>query len=630
MKELKVENLTRTYGEKVLLNEVNFSIMEGDRIGLIGVNGSGKTSLLNTLTGRDKAEKGSIQKPKDYRIGYLMQDPELDGDKSVFDAVFQGETPILKAVREYEKALEQLNKDPMNETYQHQFSKAEQVMTQEDAWIADTNAKIILTQLGVTQLNQLVSTLSGGQRKRVGLAQVLIQAPDLLILDEPTNHLDFETISWLENYLSQYKGALLLVTHDRYFLDRVVNRIIELSHGDLHFYKGNYMQYVEERAIRQEAAVQAEHKRNQLYKKELAWMRTGAKARTTKQQARIDRFQDLEDNLNQVKLDGQVEVNLEGSRLGKRVYELKDANLTIEHKTILKDFNLLVQSNDRIGIMGKNGTGKSSLLNILAGRREIDSGVCTVGETVRMAYFTQEIEDMNPTKRVIAYLQEVGEEVSTSAGERISVTNLLEQFLFERYTHGTQIGKLSGGEKKRLYLLKLLMQQPNVLLLDEPTNDLDIATLTVLEDYIETFPGAVIAVSHDRYFLDKIGDKMLIFEGEGNIHIHYGSSTSYLEKEQSADQSTKSTKTKAPAKETEEAKPKEKVKLTYMEQKEWDTIENDIAELEETIDSIQEEMNQTGNDFALLQELQAKLTVKETELENKMERWEYLASFTEL
>ena len=631
MKELKVENLTRTYGEKVLLNEVDFSIMEGDRIGLIGVNGSGKTSLLNTLTGRDKAEKGSIQKPKDYRIGYLMQDPELDGDKSVFDAVFQGETPILKAVREYEKALEQLNTDPMNETYQHQFSKAEQVMTQEDAWIADTNAKIILTQLGVTQLNQLVSTLSGGQRKRVGLAQVLIQAPDLLILDEPTNHLDFETISWLENYLSQYKGALLLVTHDRYFLDRVVNRIIELSHGDLHFYKGNYMQYVEERAIRQEAAVQAEHKRNQLYKKELAWMRTGAKARTTKQQARIDRFQDLEDNLNQVKLDEQVEVNLEGSRLGKRVYELKDANLTIEHKTILKDFNLLVQSNDRIGIMGKNGTGKSSLLNILAGRREIDSGVYTVGETVRMAYFTQEIEDMDPTKRVIAYLQEVGEEVSTSAGERISVTNLLEQFLFERYTHGTQIGKLSGGEKKRLYLLKLLMQQPNVLLLDEPTNDLDIATLTVLEDYIETFPGAVIAVSHDRYFLDKIGDKMLIFEGGGNITVHYGSSTSYLEKEQSADQSGKSTKAKASSKEeTVEAKPKEKTKLTYMEQKEWETIEEDIAELEETIESIQEEMNQTGNDFALLQELQENLTTKEKELENKMERWEYLASFTEL
>lgn len=631
MKELKVEKLTRTYGEKVLLNEVDFSIMEGDRIGLIGVNGSGKTSLLNTLTGRDKAEKGSIQKPKDYRIGYLMQDPELDGEKTVFDAVFQGETPILKAVREYEKALEQLNKDSMNEAYQQQFSKAEQLMTQEDAWNADTNAKIILNQLGVTQLDQLVSTLSGGQRKRVGLAQVLIQAPDLLILDEPTNHLDFETISWLENYLSQYKGALLLVTHDRYFLDRVVNRIIELSHGDLHFYKGNYMQYVEERAIRQEAAVQAEHKRNQLYKKELAWMRTGAKARTTKQQARIDRFQNLEDNLNQVKLDGQVEVNLEGSRLGKRVYELKDANLTIGQKTILKDFNLLVQSNDRIGIMGKNGTGKSSLLNILAGRREIDSGVYTVGETVRMAYFTQEIEDMDPTKRVIAYLQEVGEEVSTSAGERISVTNLLEQFLFERYTHGTQIGKLSGGEKKRLYLLKLLMQQPNVLLLDEPTNDLDIATLTVLEDYIETFPGAVIAVSHDRYFLDKIGDKMLIFEGDGNITVHYGSSTSYLEKEQVADQSAKSTKARSYSKEeTAEEKTKEKTKLTYMEQKEWDTIEDDIAGIEEVIESIQEEMNRTGNDFALLQELQEKLTAKEKELENKMERWEYLASFTEM
>lgn len=631
MKELKAENLTRTYGEKVLLNQVNFSIMEGDRIGLIGVNGSGKTSLLNTLTGKDKAEQGTIQTPKDYRIGYLMQDPELDAEKTVFDAVFQGETPILKAVREYEQALEKLNEDALNSEYQKRFSKAEQRMTQEDAWIADTNAKIILTQLGVYDLNQLVATLSGGQRKRVGLAQVLIQAPDLLILDEPTNHLDFDTINWLEDYLSQYRGALLLVTHDRYFLDRVVNRIIELSHGDLYFYNGNYMQYVEEHAIRQEAAIQAEHKRSQLYKKELAWMRTGAKARTTKQQARIDRFQDLEDNLNQVKMDGQVEVNLEGSRLGKRVYELKEATVTIDHKTLLKDFNLLVQTKDRIGITGKNGTGKSSLLNVLAGRVPLDSGIYTVGETVRMAYYTQEIEDMDPTKRVIAYLQEVGEEVSTSAGEKISVTNLLEQFLFERHTHGTQIGKLSGGERKRLYLLKLLMQQPNVLLLDEPTNDLDIATLTVLEDYIGTFPGAVLAVSHDRYFLDKIAEKMLIFKGNGEIIAHYGNSSSYMEQEKEDELSAKSSNSKSPAIDLAvEDKPKEKVKLTYMEKKEWESIEDDIAAIEESIESIKEEMLEKSHDFTILQELQEKLAAQEDQLEQKMERWEYLASFSDM
>lgn len=634
MKELKAERLTRTYGEKVLLNEVDFSIMEGDRIGLIGTNGSGKTSLLNTITEKDKAEQGSITKPKDYRISYLMQDPDLDEDKTVFDAVYQGDTPLLKAVREYEQAVEKLAADPMNEENQQRFAKAEQFMTQEDAWNADTNAKTILHKLGITNLTQTVGSLSGGQKKRVGLAQVLIQAPDLLILDEPTNHLDFVTINWLEDYLSQYKGALLLVTHNRYFLDRVVNRIIELSHGKLYFYKGNYQAYVEERAVRQEQEIQAEHKRKQLYKKELAWMRTGAKARTTKQQARIDRFQDLEDNLHQVKMDGQVEINLEGSRLGKRVFELQEASLSIDHKTLLDRFDLLVQTKDRIGITGKNGTGKSTLLNVLAERMTLDSGHFSIGETVRAVYFTQEIEDMDPNKRVIAYLQEAGEEVATSAGEKISVTNLLEQFLFERHTHGTLIGKLSGGEKKRLYLLKLLMQQPNVLLLDEPTNDLDIATLTVLEDYIETFPGAVIAVSHDRYFLDKTADKMLIFKGEGKVLKHYGNISSYLEKEDTAKQETKKTTESTASNhtpvETSENKPKEKVKLTYMEKKEWETIEDDIAAIEESIEVIQSEMLQKGDDFPALQELQEKLTAQENELESKMDRWEYLASFADV
>lgn len=633
MKELKAERLTRTYGEKTLFDQVDFSIMDGDRIGLIGTNGSGKTSLLNTITGIDKAENGSITMPKDYQIGYLKQDPELDEDKTVFDAVYQGETPLLKAVREYERAIEKLSADPMDTQNQERFSQAEQLMTQEDAWNADTNAKTILTRLGILDLNQPVNTLSGGQRKRVGLAQVLIQAPDLLILDEPTNHLDFVSINWLEDYLSQYKGALLLVTHDRYFLDRVVNRIIELSHGKLHFYKGNYQSYVEESAIRQEEEMHAEHKRKQLYKKELAWMRTGAKARTTKQQARIDRFQNLEDNLNQVKTDGQVEINLEGSRLGKRVYELQHASLKIDNKTLLDDFNLLVQTQDRIGITGKNGTGKSSLLNVFAERMTLNSGTFSIGETVRAVYFTQEIEDMDPQKRVIAYLQEAGEEVATRTGEKISVTNLLEQFLFERHTHGTLIGKLSGGEKKRLYLLKLLMQQPNVLLLDEPTNDLDIATLTVLEDYIETFPGAVIAVSHDRYFLDKIADKMLVFKGKGEILKHYGNISSYLEKEESAEKEAKKDADTSAKKEKDasfETKMKEKVKLTYMEQKEWETIEEDIATIEESIETLKKDMLEVGNDFTALQELQEKLTAQENNLELKMERWEYLASFTEM
>ena len=630
MKELKVQNLTKTYGEKVLFDDISFSIMEGERIGLIGVNGSGKTNLLNVITGNDSAEKGSIQKPKDYTISYLMQEPDLNPDKSVFDAVFEGDTPILVAVRNYERALELLTADPMDEKCQNRYSRAEQAMNDENAWIADTNATTILTKLGISDLEQLVGTLSGGQRKRVGLAQVLIQEPDLLVLDEPTNHLDFETITWLESYLSAYKGALLLVTHDRYFLDRIVNRMVELFHGNATFYTGNYEQYVINRAQRQEAAVVADHKRKQMYTKELAWMRTGAKARSTKQQARIGRFKDLEDNLKQSNVDESVEMNLEGSRLGKRVFELKDASLNLGGKVILDHFNMLIQTKDRIGISGENGAGKSTFLNTLAGRFPLDSGELVVGETVKVAYFTQVIEEMNPNKRVISYLQEVGEEVETTNGERISVTNLLEQFLFERHTHGTLIGKLSGGEKRRLYLLKLLMQQPNVLLLDEPTNDLDIATLTVLEDYIETFPGAVISVSHDRYFLDKTVEKLLIFDGHGKIRPFYGSITDYIEEEkekkqgrsvQSSDSVTKV------ASQPESIDVDEKVKLTFTEQKEWTTIEEEMFNLENKIETLKQEMLKSGSNFSLLQEQQEQVTALEKELEEKMSHWEYLSQY---
>lgn len=630
MKELKVQNLTKTYGEKVLFDDISFSIMEGERIGLIGVNGSGKTNLLNVITGNDSAEKGSIQKPKDYTISYLMQEPDLNPDKSVFDAVFEGDTPILVAVRNYERALELLTADPMDEKCQNRYSRAEQAMNDENAWIADTNATTILTKLGISDLEQLVGTLSGGQRKRVGLAQVLIQEPDLLVLDEPTNHLDFETITWLESYLSAYKGALLLVTHDRYFLDRIVNRMVELFHGNATFYTGNYEQYVINRAQRQEAAVVADHKRKQMYTKELAWMRTGAKARSTKQQARIGRFKDLEDNLKQSNVDESVEMNLEGSRLGKRVFELKDASLNLGGKVILDHFNMLIQTKDRIGISGENGAGKSTFLNTLAGRFPLDSGELVVGETVKVAYFTQVIEEMNPNKRVISYLQEVGEEVETTNGERISVTNLLEQFLFERHTHGTLIGKLSGGEKRRLYLLKLLMQQPNVLLLDEPTNDLDIATLTVLEDYIETFPGAVISVSHDRYFLDKTVEKLLIFDGHGKIRPFYGSITDYIEEEKEKKQGRSVQSSDSVTKVASQPEPidvDKKVKLTFTEQKEWTTIEEEMFNLENKIETLKQEMLKSGSNFSLLQEQQEQVTALEKELEEKMNRWEYLSQY---
>lgn len=627
MKELKVLNVTKTYGEKILFDDISFSILEGERIGLIGVNGTGKSNLLNVITGKDSAEKGEIQRPRDYRIGYLKQEPDLNAEQSVFDAVFEGETPILKTVREYEKALEQLEKDPLNEISQKKYAHAEQQMNQEQAWNADTNAKMILTRLGINELEKPISALSGGQKKRAGLAQVLIQEPDLLVLDEPTNHLDFETITWLENYLNGYRGSLLVVTHDRYFLDRIVNRMIELSYGKVYLYTGNYEQYVSEKAERQDAEASAEHKRKQLYKKELAWMRTGAKARTTKQQARIDRFKSLEGTVNQLKTEESVEINLEGSRLGKRVFEFKKATSTIAGQRILNVFDLLVQSSDRIGISGKNGTGKTTLLNILAGRKKLDSGELIVGDTVKIAYYTQEIEEMDPAKRVISFLQEVGEEVQTTTGERISVTNLLEQFLFERHTHGSLIGTLSGGEMRRLYLLKLLMQQPNVLLLDEPTNDLDIATLTVLEEYIETFPGAVISVSHDRYFLDKTAEKLLIFEGDGRISTYYGSITAYIDEEKAAKASIQREKQQPDAANIKKEILKEKEKLTYMEQKEWETIEEELFKLESGIETIKEEMLESGTDFTLLQELQEQLEQKEKELEEKMNRWEYLSEY---
>lgn len=629
MQTLRIEHLTKTYGEKTLFEDADFIINEHDRIGLIGTNGSGKTTLLNAISGIDPADSGELIAPNDYRIGYLKQMPELDDSKTIIEAVFEGAGPIFQTVRNYEEALEAYGSDPENEKLAKRYSDAEDKMNQEDAWTAESDVKTILTQLHISDWNQQVGTLSGGQLKRVGLAQVLIQAPDLLILDEPTNHLDFDSIEWLQSYLASYKGALLVVTHDRYFLDQIASRIIELSFGKLYFYTGNYQDFVAQKAERVERELVAEHKQQQLYKKELAWMRTGAKARTTKQQARINHFNELKDGLNKVQVDGKVDINLGQARLGKKVLEVKKGSLTLQNHKIINDFDLLVKAGDRIGITGVNGAGKSSFLNVLAGDLPLDSGELIVGETVKLAYYRQQTEKIPEDKRIINYLDEVGQSVVNKNGERVSTTQLLEQFLFPRFMHGTLIRKLSGGEKRRLYLLKLLMSSPNVLLLDEPTNDLDIGTLTILEDYLESSSGTVITVSHDRYFLDKVASDLLIFKGQAQIERYTGMFTDYLSQE-AHDRKESATPQKSSANSSTEDKKvsKEKTKLTYAEQMEFDKLEKEIDDLDERKAELQEEMNNVpGSDYGKLGDLQRQIDEIDQRSEEAMQRWEYLGQY---
>ncbi|PAK86099.1 ABC-F family ATP-binding cassette domain-containing protein [Lentilactobacillus parakefiri] len=634
METMRVENLAKTYGEKTLFDKLNFIINEHDRIGLIGTNGTGKTSLLNAIAGIDHDSTGDIITSKSYTIGYLKQDPELDEQLSIMDAVFSGSQTVYRTIRRYEAALKDYSTHPEDPDAEKRYTKAEARMNEEDAWNAQSDVKTILTQLKITDYNQKISELSGGQRRRVGLAQVLIQAPNLLLLDEPTNHLDFDSIDWLENYLAGYKGSLIVVTHDRYFLDHVANKIWELSFGKLYQYDGNYQDYVQQKATRVEGEIQAEHKTQQLYKQELAWMKTGAKARSTKQQARINRFNDLKENVGTLQLDQDVNISLGQTRLGKEVLKMKDANLTIDGQTILKDFNILVQPNERIGISGENGAGKTSLLNVIAGRLKLDSGIIKVGETVKIAYYTQLTEPIPEDKRVISYLSEIGQQVTDNTGNKISVAELLEEFLFPRFMHGTLIRKLSGGEKRRLYLLKLLMQQPNVLLLDEPTNDLDIATLTVLEDYISKFQGTVITVSHDRYFLDKVADRLLIFKGNGVIEEHRGRFTDYLASIKKTPKSAvKASNTRSnsanSSQETTGSAAKTKKKLTYSEKIEYDHIEDEIEKLESQVEDIDKQMQNNGSDYDKLADLQEQKDQLSEEADKKMKRWEYLSEYAE-
>jgi ABC transport system ATP-binding/permease protein len=630
MRMLTAESLSKSYGEKTLFDGISFSINEKERVGLIGVNGTGKSSLLKLIAGIEEYDRGDIMAPGDYHISYLPQEPEFNGELSVIGEVFRGEAKIIKAMREYETALVEMERNPESGSSQERLFEAQRQMDLLHAWETNANAKAILTKLGIHDFTKKMKELSGGQKKRVALAGVLIETPDLLILDEPTNHLDFQSIKWLEDYLAKYNGSVLLVTHDRYFLDNVTNRTFELDGGKLYSYSGNYASFIEAKAMREENERQISEKQQNLYRRELQWMRRGAKARTTKQKARIQRFENLEDNMTSGPNNAQVDMAIGGDRLGKQVFELKNATKSFDGKVILNDFNYLIKPGDRIGVVGKNGSGKSTFLNLLAGMDMLDSGELIKGLTVKIAYYTQDHEELDENMRMVEYIREAGEFITTDKGERISVTSMLERFLFPMSTHGTLIRKLSGGEKRRLFLLKLLMGKPNVLLLDEPTNDLDTETLTVLEDYINDFSGVVVTVSHDRYFLDKTAGQLLVFNGEGEIGLYFGEYTSYLEEAVSESKKQAAEKKQDTAsKQSSPQAEKEKKKLSYMEKREWDEIEGKIASIEEKLENVQEELQSVGSNFERAQELMNESQRLNDELEHLIERWSYLSEYAD-
>ena len=625
MTDFRVENLTKSVGDKTVFSQLNFIIHPLDRIGLIGVNGTGKTTLLDVISGKAgfDGDNSPFFGRNDYKIEYLTQDPQFDGELSIMDAILSDDLPQMQAIKRYEQALIALTQDAMNPKLQETLSQVEAQMTAIEAWEVENQVKTVLSKLKLPDLTAQIKNLSGGQKRRVQLAQALLNPADLLLLDEPTNHLDVDTIAWLENYVKNSRQTVLFITHDRYFLDNLATRIFELDNGHLIEYQGNYQDYLQQKAENDERESAQHHKNKQLYKQELAWIRKSPQARATKQQARIDRFEDIKKDVQSVTTSDDLTINVATARIGKKVINFDHVNFAYgADKTILNDFSLIVQNTDRIGIVGNNGTGKSTLLNLISGDLTPDSGSVEIGETIKIGYFSQQIRGLDESKRVINFLQEVADNAQTSSGESISVVNLLEQFLFPRTTHGTLIEKLSGGEKKRLYLLKILLQQPNVLLLDEPTNDLDIATLTVLENFIQHYQGVVITVSHDRYFLDKVAKKLLVFD-KGTITEVHKLYSDYLTDKLSDEKIVAKTESKPVVKE----KVVEKRRMSYAEKQEWVTIETDIAALEEAIASIEAEMAENGADFTKLGDLQASLDDKNADLLAMYERYEYLSEF---
>lgn len=582
---LNAEGISKSYSEKILLDNVSLGINEGDKIGLIGVNGTGKSTFLKILAGVDEAEAGTVITGNGVRIGYLPQNPDFDGDKTILEQAMAGVSPAEQEAKEFQ-------------------------------------VKNILTRLGLSDYEQKIGVLSGGQKKRVAMAAALAAETELLILDEPTNHIDSSMVDWLESYLAAYKGAIFMITHDRYFLERVANKIVELDHGKLYSYPANYSKYLELKSQREEMELASQRKRQSLLRKELEWIQRGARARGTKARFRVERYEELS-NAPTIEEDAKMEISASFSRMGRKTIEIENISKSYEDKVLIKDFSYLLRRDDRLGILGPNGCGKSTLLKMIAGKIQPDSGSIVLGETVKLGYFSQECEEMDLNQRPIDYIKDIAVEVETPNGT-LSASQLMETFLFDSTLQYTTIDRLSGGERRRLYLLGILMEAPNILILDEPTNDLDIQTLTILEDYLESYAGAVIVVSHDRYFLDKVVDHIFAYEGNGSIRQYNGGYTDYytLHKEEEkkekqekvAVQSTRASRTTLPP----------KLKFTFKEQKEFETIDEDIAALEEKIEQADKDMKKASADFVRLQELMDEKAQLEEQLAEKMERWVYL------
>lgn len=631
MNLLSTESLSKAYGEKKLFDKVAFGIDDSDKIGLIGINGTGKTSFLKVIAGIDEADAGSFIKSSNLKIEYLAQNPDFDFEITVLEQVFEGSSPLMVLLREYENVSSSLEKNPSDTKLQMRLMELNAKMDLNEAWQIEREAKTVLMKLGIMEFDKKIGELSGGQRKRVAMAGALIRPCDLLILDEPTNHIDNETITYLEDYLSNRKGALLMVTHDRYFLDRVVNKIWELDEGKLYAYQGAYTKFLELKAQREADDKRIQEKKQSLYKSELAWMRKGVEARRTKQKARKDRFKILETEIDKSS-DEKLDISVAGKRLGRKIIEINDISKSFGNKVVLKNFTYTVLKGDRIGIVGNNGEGKSSLLNAIAKKLDLDSGTIEIGETIKIGYYSQENIDMDTSLRVIEYIKNKAEYIETSDGTKITAAMMLEKFLFTGDMQWSFISKLSGGERRRLYLLSVLMEGPNVLLLDEPTNDLDIQTLAILEDYIDEFNGPVITVSHDRYFLDKIADKIFAFEGDGNIEISFGDYTDYSEKKKQTIEDTASEAVKTSLKDKDkssEAKPKAKTKFSYKEQQEFDTIDEKIEQTETKLAQIKIDMEKNAADFVKLAELTKEEERLNSLLEELMERWAYLNELAE-
>ncbi len=631
MNILSLENVSKNYGINPLFEDVTLGFEDSDKIGIIGVNGSGKTTLLRVIAGDETSDTGRVVRANDTSVAYLSQNPEFVEETTVLETVFEASDSVMKLVRDYETACHDLEALYSERTLE-KVSKLQHELEISGGWEIETNAKNVLTRLGITDTSAKMKTLSGGQRKRVAMAHGLIVKPDILIMDEPTNHLDADTIKWLEDYLKNYKGALLLVTHDRYFLDRVTNKIFEIDRGSVQVFRGNYAYYLEKKEEQENLFATEGHKREQRIKKELAWLRTGAKARTTKSKARINAAYDLMAQPKDQKKD-EIDIAIGSKRLGSKIIEIEGISKSYGEQKLIENFSYTVKRDDRIGIIGANGSGKTTLLEIITDRIKPDGGEIEIGETVHVGYYDQESRALNEEQRVIDYIKEVAEYVTTVDGSQITASQMLRKFLFPPEAQYSFIRNLSGGERRRLYLLRILMSSPNVLFLDEPTNDLDIHTLIALEEYLDEFTGALIVVSHDRYFLDRTVDNIFKFEGTGEINEYPGNYSAYLERKESQEMDEKE---KAKQTEKSAGEKKEKTadnapnKLSYNEKEEFEKLELEITAAETRLSELEDELVENASDALLLNDLYTEKQTLEENLEKDVARWSELAERADL